>query len=142
MRPAPALLALVLVACHPSHDAQRSGQVPYEGHTLAEWWAQRHDVDATKEAESQVAIHMIGAPAVPFLAEKAASHDMDEMITGSVALESLCPSAIPAMRAARAQYPSAALDEAIRRVQADAASRVGRGLCGANGEPLRPESPR
>lgn len=140
MRLAPALLVIALAACHPSNDAQRSGQTRYEGHTLAEWWASRRGPDAATEHQAQVAMHMLGAAAVPFLADKAASNDLGDMIGGSMALESLCTSAIPAMRAARAHYPSAALDAAIRRVQADASVHVADGLCSATGDPTLPES--
>lgn len=140
MRLAPALLVLALAACHKSADARQSGQVRYQGHTLAEWWTLRRDPDEAKEHDAQMAMHMIGAAAVPFLADKAASHDMAEMIGGSTALEGLCTSAIPAMEAARAEYPSPALDEAIRRVRREAADRVRFGLCTASGEPTRPGS--
>ena len=144
MRFTPALLAFVLAACHRSNDAQRSGQVRYEGHTLAEWWAQRHNVDATAEADFHLAMHMIGGPAVPFLAEKAMSHDMDDMIQGSTALESMCPSALPALRAERERNPSASpvLDAAIRRIQFQSATRVGLKLCAPNGDPLPPGGQR
>lgn len=140
MRLAPALFVVALAACHPSNDARRSGQTRYQGHTLAEWWASRRGPDAATEHEAQMAMHMLGAAAVPFLADKAASNDLGDMIGGSTALESLCTSAIPAMQAARAQYPSAALDAAIRRVQAEEAARVAEGTCAPNGEPTIPES--
>ena len=139
MRLAPALLALTLAACTASGDAPRSGQVRHEGRTLEEWWLRRRDANDRTAGEARTAIRTIGPAAVPFLAEKAASRDLGEMIGGSVALEDLCPSALPAMEAARATHPSPALEAAIRRVRAGSADRTRAGLCTADGEPVRPE---
>lgn len=141
MRFSPALLALPLAlsACRSAAaDARRSGQVQYEGHTLAEWWDMRRGPDAETERQANLAIHMIGPAAVPFLAEKAASHELGEMIGGSSALERMCAGAVPAMEAARAEYPSPALDAAIKRVKASASNAVSVGACTASGDPARP----
>lgn len=139
---APALLAFALASCAQSSDARRSGQVRYEGRALAEWWQLRRDPDGAVEHEAQTAFRMLGPAAVPFLAEKAAGRDMGDVIGGSVALETLCPGALPAMEAARADYPSAALDAAIRRVKAAAAAGATRGYCTTNGDPVRPDATR
>lgn len=136
----PALLALTLAACNASGDARRAGQVRYEGRTLEEWWQQRRDADDATAAQARTAMRMLGPAAVPFLADKAASHELGETIGGSVALEDQCPSALPAMEAARAKHPSPALDAAIQRVKARATDRTRAGLCAANGEPVRPEA--
>ncbi|HEY0778348.1 MAG TPA: hypothetical protein VGD56_10330 [Gemmatirosa sp.] len=124
MRLASALLpltfALVFVACDRSGDARQSGQVRYRGRTVEEWWQLRRDPDDMTVGEARVALRTVGPAAVPFLAEKAASHDLGDVIGGSVALEYLCPDALPAMRAARGRYPSAALDGAIRLVEGTA----------------------
>lgn len=98
----------------------------------------RRDPDGAVEYEAQIAMRMIGGAAIPFLADKAASHDMGDMIGGSTTLEGMCTSAIPAMEAARARHPSAALDAAIRRVRTEAADRVRAGTCAANGDPRVP----
>ena len=135
-------LAVVCAACGASSDARRDGQVAYDGRTLEEWWPRRRDADDATASQARTAIRMMGAAAVPFLANKAASHDLGDNIGGSVALEDLCPNALPAMEAARANHPSAALEAAIRRVRADAADRVRDGTCGASGAPVRPESRR
>ena len=137
-RLAPALLVLALAACRRSPDAQQSGQVRYQGRSLAEWWQLRRDPDGDVERRATEAMRMLGPAAVPFLAEKAASHDLGDMLGGSVALQSMCPSAIPAMEAARSRYPSAALDAAMRRVRANAADLVRFGFCTSAGEPSRP----
>lgn len=142
MRLAPALLAVVLAACGASNDARRAGQIRYEGRTLEEWWTRRRAVDDAAAAEARTAMRALGAAAVPFLADKAASHDLGDNIGGSVVLEDLCPSALPAMEAARAEYPSAALEAAIRRVRANAADPARSGLCAPSGEPVRPEARR
>ena len=139
MRLAPALLALALAACDSSDDAARAGQLRYEGRTLEEWWRQRRDPNDAAVREAHTAIRMIGAAGVPFLAAKAAGRDPGETIGGGVALEELCPSALPAMEAARENHPSAALDAAIGIVKASAAARIRAGLCAANGDPARPE---
>lgn len=143
MRLSPALLAftLVVTACRsPAADAQRSGQVRYDGRTLEEWWQLRRGADADDERQANVAMRMAGPAAVPFLAAKAASHDLGDMIGGSVALESLCTNAVPAMEAARSEYPSAALDAAIKRVKSSTSTSnaVRFGTCTPGGEPVRP----
>lgn len=143
MRLAPALLLLALTACRGSADnARQAGQVRYEEHTLAEWWLLRRDASDETAADARIAIRMLDAAAVPFLANKAASHDLGDNLGGGVALEDLCPSALPAMEAARADYPSPALEAAIRRVRAEAAARVRSGLCEQSGKPVRPDAQR
>lgn len=139
MRLPPALLLFVVAACGRSPDARRAGQLRYEGHTLDEWWLLRRDANDETAAEARVAIRMMGGAAVPFLADKAASHELGNNLGGSTALEDQCPGALPAMEAARADYPSPALEAAIRRVRAEAAARVRTGLCEASGKPVRPE---
>ena len=141
MRLSPALLALPLsiAACRsPAADAQRSGQVRYDGHTLEEWWQLRRGADAASEQQANVAMRMMGPAAVPFLAAKAASHELGDVTGGSVALQSMCTGAVPAMEAARSEYPSAALDAAITRVKASAPDAVRFRMCTASGEPVRP----
>lgn len=131
-------LALALTACsNASADARQAGQTRYKGHSLDEWWALRRDPDDAVESEAQGAMHAMGAAAVPFLAEKAASHDLGDMIGGSTALESMCPNVIPAMQAARARYPSPALDAAIQRVQRDASNPYKARFCVAGGDSAR-----
>jgi hypothetical protein len=137
-RLAPALVVLALAACRRSPDAQQSGQARYQGRPLAEWWQLRRDPDDAVEHRATEAMRMLGPAAVPFLAEKAASHDLGDMIGGSNALESLCPGAIPAMEAARSRYPSPALEGAIQRVRGRADELVQRGFCTAAGDPARP----
>lgn len=136
-------LVLATAACRSAAaDAQRSGQARYGERTLEEWWQLRRDADPAVEADAQFAMHMLGPAAVPFLAAKAAGRDMADVIGSSVALESMCTNAIPAMEAARAEYPSAALDGAIRRVKASASEAVRDGVCTPRGEPTRPGPPR
>lgn len=143
MRLALALLAVVLAACGgASDDARRAGQVRYEGRTLQEWWTRRRDANDASASEARSAIRRMGPAAVPFLADKAASRDLGDNIGGSVALEDLCPNALPAMKAARAGHPSAALEAAIRRVQANAADPARSGLCAPGGEPVGAEGRR
>lgn len=137
---APALLVLALAACRRSPDAAQSAQARYQGRPLAEWWQLRRDPDGSVERRAGEAMRMLGPAAVPFLAEKAASHDLGDMIGGSTALDGMCPSAIPAMEAARGNYPSAALEAAIRRVRSSAAESVRLGRCNAAGDPVRPDT--
>jgi hypothetical protein len=139
MRLAPALLALAVAACGSSTDARRAGQLRYGEHTLEEWWTLRRDPSDVRVREAQAAIRMMGPAAVPFLADKAASRDLGDNLGGSVALEDLCPNALPAMEAARERYPSPALEVAIRRVRSEAQARTRAGICAANGDPVRPE---
>lgn len=137
--PALLLAASALAACRRAGDARTAAQARYEDHTLQEWWDLRRDPDDAVSRAARDAMRMLGPTAVPFLADKAASHELGEMIGGSSGLEGMCTSAIPAMEAARDRYPSAALDAAIRRVKADAADRVRFGFCTADGKPTRPE---
>lgn len=138
LRLAPALLALA--ACRSPDAASRSGQVRYEGHTLEEYWGHLRAASDARSGEAGRAIRMLGPAAVPFLAAKAASHTLEDNIAGSVSLENLCPNALPAMKAARDEYPSASLDAAIRRVEAEAADRVKAKICAPDGRPVLPEA--
>lgn len=138
MRFVPALLVLLAVAaCDRSTDARRAGQLRYEDRTLEEWYRLRRDPNDETASEAHVAMRMLGGAGVPFLAAKAAGPDVGDVIGGSVALENQCPGSLPAMEAARAHSPSAALDVAIRRVRADSAGRIRSGLCTADGAPVR-----
>ena len=142
MRAAFTLLVLLLGACgtpDAAADARRSGQARYEGRTLEEWWAQRRDPSDAAAGEARVAIRTIGPEAVPFLAAKAAGRDLGETIGGGSALEDLCPNALPAMEAARAKYPSAALDAAIRIVKSSTTDLTRADRCTPAGDPVRPE---
>ena len=145
-RSVPALLALsltlALVACNRTPDAQQSGQTRYHGRTLAEWWQLRRDPDDAVEVQANTAMHALGAAAVPFLAEKAASHDLGDMIGGSTTLESMCQNVIPAMEAARSRYPSPALDAAIVRVRRDGTDPKRYPLCVARPDSARRDSAR
>lgn len=141
MRLVPALLVttLVLVACDRSADARRAAQLRYDGHTLEEWWQLRRDPNDETAAEAQTAMRMLGAEGVPFLAIKAASADLGDVIGASTVLENMCPGALPAMEAARGRHPSPALDIAIRRVRADSTNRVHSALCAPSGAPVAPQ---
>ncbi|GJG85411.1 hypothetical protein tb265_05920 [Gemmatimonadetes bacterium T265] len=130
-------LVLALAACNATADARQAGQARYHGRSLEEWWQLRRDPDDAVSIEARAAMSKMGATAVPFLAEKAASHDLGDMIGGSGALESMCPSAIPAMEAARSRYPSPALDAAIRRIQRDTADAFRAHFCTAGGDSAR-----
>lgn len=137
MRLAPVLLVtLALAACDRSADVRRAAQLRYEGHTLDEWWQLRRDPNDETAAEAQTAMRMLGAGGVPFLAVKAASPDLGDVIGASTVLESMCPGTLPAMEAARGRHPSRALGIAIRRVRADSANRVHSALCSPRGEPV------
>ena len=139
MRRTAALLALVLAACGTSNDARRAGEVRYEGRTLQEWWLLRRDPNDATSAQARRAIRAIGAAGVPFVAEKAASHELGDNIGAGVVLEDLCPDALPAMEAARETYPSPALEAAIRRVKSNAADPAHAALCAAGGDSARRE---
>ncbi len=130
----PLALAAALAACGARTNAREAGQTRYHGRTLEEWWQLRRSPDDETAAEASDAMRALGAAAVPFLAEKAASHDLGDVIGSSVALEAMCPNVIPAMEAARASQPSAALDGAIRRVRADTAVRAHSAACRDNGD--------
>jgi hypothetical protein len=145
MRAVSTLLVLLLGACgtpDAAADARRSGQVRYEERTLEEWWARRRDPSDAASGEARVAIRNIGPEAVPFLAATAAGHDLGETIGGGTALEDLCPNALPAMEAARARYPSPALDAAIRIVKSGAGDLTPADRCTAGGDPVRPAEPQ
>jgi hypothetical protein len=131
----PVALALGAVACRAPDDARRSGQVRYEGRTLEEWWRLRRDANDEIAQDARTAIRRMGGAAVPFLAAKAAAATLGDNIGGSVALEDLCPAALPALEAARAARPSPALEVAIRSVRADSARRAATADCAAAGAP-------
>ncbi len=135
-----AAFPLLLAACGGPSDAERAAKLTYDGRTLEEWWQVRRGADAGLEREAGLAMRVLGAGAVPFLAEKATSHDLGDMIGGSTGLEGMCPNALPAMEAARKRHPSAALEAAIRRVRGEAPTYVRFGLCTAAGEPVQPNA--
>jgi hypothetical protein len=141
-RRAAALLTLALAACGAGADARRAGQVRHNGRTLEEWWQLRRDASDETAFEARTAIRAIGAAGVPYLAEKAASHQLGDNSGGSVALEDLCPSALPAMESARSTYPSPALDAAIRSVRAKAAAPADSGPCAPGGDSAAADSQR
>lgn len=133
-----AAVTLLIAACSRGPDAASAAQLRYDGRTLADWWQLRRDPDDATSRQARMAMHVLGGAAVPFLASKAAGPDLGDVIGGTSVLETECPAALPAMRAARDRYPSAALDAAIRRVEAEWSARIQAGACGANGEPVRP----
>ena len=135
----PFALALVLVvtACHGSADARQAGQLRYNGRTLEEWWQLRRHPDRQTATEATVAMRRMGAAAVPFLAAKAADNDLGDVIGGSTTLERMCASALPAMQEARSRYPSVALDQAIRRVQAGASDPAQVRRCATDADSAR-----
>lgn len=134
-RATPLLALLALAACDRNADVQRSAQLRYKEHTLAEWWVLRRDPNDETTRDAATAMRMLGPAAIPFLAVKAAGPDLGDVIGGGTALEAQCPGSLAAMEDARRHHASNALDAAIRRVRADSAARVHSDLCDASGAP-------